>query len=70
MLVEKLADDFARNEGELNENLEKLTGEERAVDRDSQGDSYVAHSLLREDVVPEHYISDTETVVSPKPVEK
>ncbi|MCI69717.1 hypothetical protein A2U01_0090980, partial [Trifolium medium] len=51
MLVEKLADDFVRDEGELNENPEKLTGEETAADRDSQGDSYVAHSLLREDTV-------------------
>ncbi|MCI38553.1 hypothetical protein A2U01_0059781, partial [Trifolium medium] len=51
MLVEKLADDFARDEGELNENLDKPTGEERVADRDSQGDSYVAHSLLREDTV-------------------
>ncbi|MCI71130.1 hypothetical protein A2U01_0092393, partial [Trifolium medium] len=45
-------------------------GEERAADKDSQGGSYVAHSLLREDTVPEHYISDIETVVSPKPIEK
>ncbi|MCI59085.1 hypothetical protein A2U01_0080340, partial [Trifolium medium] len=46
MLVEKLAYDFARDEGELNENPEKLSGEERAADKDSQGGSYVAHSLL------------------------
>ncbi|MCI71896.1 hypothetical protein A2U01_0093159, partial [Trifolium medium] len=39
------------------------------VDRDFPGGSFVALSLQREVSVPEHHLSDTETVVSSTPRE-
>ncbi|MCH94556.1 sulfate transporter, partial [Trifolium medium] len=69
ILVEKLADDLERDEGEWHKDVDKIVGNEKADDRDSLGGSSGSHSLQREDSVSEHHISDTETVVSPTPSE-
>ncbi|MCH80811.1 DUF4283 domain protein, partial [Trifolium medium] len=67
ILVEKLADDLVRDEGERHEDVDKLMGEEKTDVRDFPRGCPMAHSLQQEVYVPENHISNTKTIVSPTP---